>query len=281
LPASEVRLLIVDDDPNFRSGLQRALSKMTGWAIESVDTSRAAIERWRQSDFDVLLIDKKLKGESGVDLIDEVRRSDPYVGVVMITGYGSIDNAMEVLHLGVDRYVEKPVEDFEELVRALRTLIEKSRHRRASADGIVIPSNSVPAPRITDPDADYAVMIVSPLSSEREWIARQLDSTFRLRQASSSAEAMGIIEKSPQDIVLVDTAVRYPDVFEFVQQINETVVGTDIVVISSVLSMEEIKRFIDLDVAALMEKPLSEELFRQKIDHVLAKSSRDTAARVL
>ncbi len=277
---SEERLLIVDDDPNFRSGFERALSRLTGWTIESVDTSRAAIDRWRRNDFDVLLIDKNLKGESGVDLVDEIRKSDPFVAIVMITGYGSIENAKEMLHLGVDRYVEKPVEDFNELVRALRILIEKSRHRRASADGGVIPSNSLPAPRMIDPEAEYSVMIVSPLSSEREWIARQFDPAFRLRQASSSAEAMGIIEKSPQDIVVVDTAVRQPDVFDFVQQINETVVGTDIVVISHILSMEEIKRFIDLDVAALMEKPLSEELFRQKIERLLAKNSHDTMARV-
>ena len=279
MPAAQERLLIVDDDPNFRSGLERALSKLTGWTIESVETPGAALDRWQNADFDVLIVDKNLKGASGVDLVNEIRKSDPDVGIVMITGYGSLENAMDMLHLGVDRYVEKPVDDFSDLVRALRELIERTRHRRASVDRLVVPRISVSAPHTTDANAEYAVMIVSPQGDEREWIARQLGPGPRVCHAGSSAEALILIGKSPQDIVFVDTAVRDPDVVDFVRIINETVIGTDIVVISHVLSMEEIKLFIELGIAALMEKPLSETAFRQKIARVLPKGSRDTVSR--
>ncbi len=266
--------MIVDDDPYFRTALERTLSRQNDWTVESVETSREAIERWRAGEYDVLLVDKNLKGESGVTLVDEIRKQDPFVGIVMITGYGSLENAKEMLHIGIDGYVEKPIEDFAELALSLRVVIDRSRRRRKAAEKLVLFRGSRPAPRMNDREENRSLMIVSPTSGERAWIARQFDETYRICYAGSSAEAVKVIQQSPQDIVLVDAAVRKPDVFEFVRLIGKRDEGTDIVIVSHVLSMEEIKRFIELKVTALIERPLSEEVFRKKIAHVLSKGAQ-------
>lgn len=63
--------------------------------------------------------------------------------------------------------------------------------------------------------------------------------------------------------------VHEPDVFEFIEQLNETVVGLNVAVISHKLTMEDVKRFIELEVAALFSKPLKEEEFRKLMNPLL------------
>ncbi len=267
------RLLIVCDETAFRAGLQRGLGETIGWDVESVETSGQAFDRWSGVELDLLLIDESLQGERGVDLVQLIRARDPQVGVVLITRDPSIENAIEMHHLEIDGYIEKPIDDMAETVRCVREIVEKVKARRDAAEGEMVPRVSLPVPGSSDPGVQYSIMLVSPLRSEREWMARQIDEPSRIRQASTTTQALQIIEKTPQDIVVVDATVNDPDVFEFIRCINETVIGTEIVVTAHRLCVKDVKRYIALDVAALVEKPPAGDEFRQKISRLLLKQS--------
>jgi DNA-binding NtrC family response regulator len=259
----------VDDEPVIHALLQKGLQKYSDCNVTSVDSFEQGLRVFIDGSFDLLLIDRNLRGQSGVDLVRQIRQIDPLVGVAMITGEGSLENAIEMLHLDVDRYIEKPFGDMKELAAVCGEIIEKARVRRGQGEPLVARRDSIPAPRTLDPKAEHLVLVVSPLKSEREWIGSRLEDRCRIRQAPSSGEAIASIEQSPPDIVIVDMNVHEPDVFQFIEHLNETVVGLNVAVISHKLAMEDVKRFIELDVAALFRKPLKEDEFRKLMGPLL------------
>src|SRR5262249_15574177 len=102
-----MRILIVDDELNIRKTLRVALESMRHQVEEAVVIADAvkAIERQR---FDLALVDLRLGGDSGLDLLQEVTRRAPRTAVVIITAHGTIDTAVEAMRLGAFDYLPKP-----------------------------------------------------------------------------------------------------------------------------------------------------------------------------
>jgi NtrC-family two-component system response regulator AlgB len=102
-----MRILIVDDEPNIRRTLRVALESMRYSVEEAVGTADAvrAIERSR---FDVALVDLRLAGESGLDLLETCLRLAPQTAVVIVTAHGTIDNAVDAMRRGAFDYLTKP-----------------------------------------------------------------------------------------------------------------------------------------------------------------------------
>jgi len=100
-------LLIVEDEETIRWAL-RELFMQDGWQVESAETGDDAIETLRQRRFDYMITDLKMPGASGIDVVREGRRRAPDMGVAVLTGYASLETAIESLRLGVWDYVTKP-----------------------------------------------------------------------------------------------------------------------------------------------------------------------------
>ncbi len=113
------KILIVDDEPIMRESLAGWLER-DGHEVEKTASGEEALERLKDTRFDILLVDIKMEGMSGLDVLKQVRESDPDVQIVMITAYGSIATAIEAIKNGAYDYLLKPFEPAE-----LGILIEK------------------------------------------------------------------------------------------------------------------------------------------------------------
>jgi NtrC-family two-component system response regulator AlgB len=102
-----MQILIVDDEPNIRKTLRVALESMRHRVEEAMGIADAlkGIERQR---FDVALVDLRLGGDSGLDLLPEILRRTPRTAVVIVTAHGTIDTAVEAMRLGAFDYLPKP-----------------------------------------------------------------------------------------------------------------------------------------------------------------------------
>jgi len=109
------RLLIVEDDARFAETLAVEL-RDRGYEVECVENLEELLEV--QGDFDFAVVDLRLRRDSGLDAIVELRRSRPGARIVVLTGYGSIATAVQATKLGASQYLTKPV-DIDELERAL------------------------------------------------------------------------------------------------------------------------------------------------------------------
>jgi two-component system response regulator RegA len=108
--------LIVDDDDVFRETLCRAF-RLRDWdAYEAGDAERA-LAAVREFGPDLAVVDLRLAGESGLDIVRAIRGLDATISIIMLTGYGSIATALEAVKCGADDYLTKPV-DVDQVIAA-------------------------------------------------------------------------------------------------------------------------------------------------------------------
>jgi two-component system response regulator RegA len=103
------RILIVDDDATFRTRLGRALSERQ-FEVHLADGADAALRIARAETLDSAVVDLRMDGPSGLELLKSLKRIQPELRVVILTGYGSIATAVEAMRLGATNYVSKPAD---------------------------------------------------------------------------------------------------------------------------------------------------------------------------
>ncbi|MGD8969447.1 MAG: PAS domain S-box protein, partial [Anaerolineae bacterium] len=119
------RILLVDDDESTRQMLTLILGKR-GYEIETAATGEDALARVRERAFNLVFLDVRLPDMDGVDLIAPLREIRPLMTVVVVTGYASVDTAVQALNEGASGYITKPV-DIDELLATVREALEKQR----------------------------------------------------------------------------------------------------------------------------------------------------------
>lgn len=122
------RILAVDDSPSMLEVLQRNLSA-EGYQVFTAPGVSEAIEVLEGTQVDLLITDMKMPKVSGLDLVRHVRENFKDTEVMMITGYPSIEGAVQAVKIGAEEYLPVPFTD-EELVSAVRRALNKLRRRR-------------------------------------------------------------------------------------------------------------------------------------------------------
>jgi two-component system response regulator FlrC len=100
-------ILVVDDDPQMRAALKEALERMGHHTVLSED-GRDAISKLNRSPFAMVITDMKMPKMDGLSLLKEVRRKVGKIPFLVITGYGTVDNAVEAMKEGASEYLIKP-----------------------------------------------------------------------------------------------------------------------------------------------------------------------------
>ncbi|MBF0117615.1 MAG: sigma-54-dependent Fis family transcriptional regulator [Desulfobacterales bacterium] len=121
------KILIVDDELIMRESLAGWLER-DGHSVKTASSGEEALQLFKQSRFDILLVDIKMEGMSGLELLSFVREMDTDTAIVMITAYGSITSAIEAMKKGAFDYLLKPFDPNE-----LGVLIEKIIDNQAQA----------------------------------------------------------------------------------------------------------------------------------------------------
>ena len=118
-------VLVVDDDESIRKTLSRTLEK-EGYLVEAVENGKQAIEASKKWFFNVALIDIRLPDMEGTELLDRLKKTEPRMVKMIITGYPSLDNAIEAVNKGADGYIMKPF-DAGKLLTIIRKHLKKQR----------------------------------------------------------------------------------------------------------------------------------------------------------
>jgi two-component system response regulator AtoC len=121
-------ILIADDDAAMRNYLSRFLSTI-GYQTESVDSGESAIARLRQTPApDLVLLDMLMPGTDGIDVLTHMKKVNPGIPVVVLSGVGHVRTVVDAIKLGAADYLSKPFED-EELELTIRNILERLQLR--------------------------------------------------------------------------------------------------------------------------------------------------------
>jgi len=184
-PAGAV--LIIDDEAEIRESLQTLL-ELEGYEVEAAATGEEGIAHIEERPFDLVLLDLALPDRNGMDVLRDIRVHDPHLSVIMITAYGTVDNAVKSMQFGATNFIQKPW-DNEKLLADVRVAVARRRaeeeniqlkralKRRYNFENIV--GKSEPMLRIFDLVAQVApsrstVMLQGESGTGKELIAKAI-----------------------------------------------------------------------------------------------------------
>ncbi len=161
-------ILIVDDDDVLRLRLEKSLSRR-GLTVYMANSFESAVQQAQQHRPELAVLDLKMPGRSGLELLKELKELVPDTKVVILTGYGSITNAVEAVKLGAVNYVTKPA-DADDVLTAFGA--------SAELDG----EPEFPPPSLASAQWEHIQRVLSDCGGNISEAARRLDIPRRTLQ---------------------------------------------------------------------------------------------------
>ena len=163
-PSEDLPLvLVVDDDEVFRNRLCRALAERK-WEAEAAPSCEEALQFARERSPDLVLVDLRMPGKSGLDAVQELRAIDSSITIIVLTGYGSIPTAISAMKKGADHYLSKPA-DADQILAVYETL------RSAAADAVEVPDT---VPTLARVEWEHMQRVIEDCSGNISLAARLL-----------------------------------------------------------------------------------------------------------
>jgi DNA-binding NtrC family response regulator len=190
--SSPVKVLVVDDEAGMRKSLAIMLRR-DGYAVTEAAGGKEALEQLGREVFDLVVADLNMEDLSGLEVLRHIRQSSPDLEVILMTGYGTIEAAVEAMKLGAFDFITKPFQSEEILLRA-RNAVDKRQLRREvhrlraevqNASGLErIVGVSEPIRRLLASvprvgQTDSTVLITGESGTGKELIARAIHATSR------------------------------------------------------------------------------------------------------
>ncbi|HEX9121407.1 MAG TPA: sigma-54 dependent transcriptional regulator [Terriglobales bacterium] len=129
--AAQGAILIVDDEASIRESLQTLL-ELEGFAVQTAASGEEGLGKMAEQPMDLVLLDFALPDRNGLEILRDIRDRDPELGVIMITAYGTVENAVAAMQAGATNFIQKPW-DNEKLVADVRAVVGR---RRAEEENI-------------------------------------------------------------------------------------------------------------------------------------------------
>lgn len=131
---ADFNVLLVDDEKDYIDTLLKRLSKRN-LNIKGVENGEKALDWLKNNPVDVVLLDVRMAGMDGIQVLKKIKESYPLIEVIMLSGHASVDVAIEGMELGAFDYLMKPV-DFDELLYKLQDANKKKRIQEEKIKGI-------------------------------------------------------------------------------------------------------------------------------------------------
>jgi DNA-binding NtrC family response regulator len=128
----KAKLLVVDDETNIREGLQKALS-LDGYEVEVAQDGQEALDKIDEGDIDLVITDLRMPRVSGEELMKDALSRYPYIPVIILTGHGTIENAVEAMRNGAYDFITKPL-NIDKLSLIVNRALENSSLKRQNRE---------------------------------------------------------------------------------------------------------------------------------------------------
>jgi signal transduction histidine kinase/DNA-binding response OmpR family regulator len=280
------RVLVVDDEPVILRVLGEFLAQQNILA-DSVASAEEALQRMKLREYAVLLTDKNLPGMDGIELLKKSKENWPQTEVVVITGYASVESALDAIAAGAFDYIPKPFpslsyvsqktrgglarHDFEVRITAMVDFLKGTFKDMLQSLGQENQADWVRRLRdaLVDTDRDQSahIVVVGPAS-----LANRVEATgYRVTQA----EAIQTVAGQQVNVVIYAESDKGPDGGEAVQQIHAINPNAGVFVIAKEGDLNRIVSAIGIGVGDYLVRPLEgRELFAPRLKRLVERQKR-------
>jgi len=124
----QARILVIDDEESIRKSLAAVLEEK-GYLVDTAENGKEAIEKSKTRPYNLALVDIRLPDMDGVQLLTAIKETIPKTIKIIITGYPSLENAIEAVNKGADAYIIKPF-DMNKLLDMIKEHLKKQQEAR-------------------------------------------------------------------------------------------------------------------------------------------------------
>ncbi|MBF0387239.1 MAG: response regulator [Candidatus Omnitrophica bacterium] len=163
MPAeNNVKILVVDDEEILRERLKRLL-ELDDYEVNTAESGPKGLEEFARFGPDIVLLDIKMPGMDGIEVLDRLKQLPHQAEVFMLTGHGGLETAIEALRKGAFDYMTKPI-DYDELEINLKRALEKKalRLKLATAGELVLAAGREVLPALAAMNAGLEVCLARP-----------------------------------------------------------------------------------------------------------------------
>lgn len=121
--SNKIQMLVVDDEIDFLDTIALRL-QLRGFEVSKAPNGSTALELAQKQKFDIALLDLKMPGMDGMEVLEKLKENHNYLEVIILTAHGSVQSAFETSKLGACEFVTKPY-DFEDLIIKIRQAYER------------------------------------------------------------------------------------------------------------------------------------------------------------
>jgi signal transduction histidine kinase len=254
MDAVKAHILVVDDEMGPRESLKMILHPY--YNVHTAERGAQAVEMLKQIPVDLVTVDLKMPGFSGINVLEKVKQYDPDIEAIIITGYGSLDTAIEGLRLGAFDYISKPF-DVNHILALVRRGLDrrtaKARLRQVKSDFLSNVSHELRTPLSVVVGFVYLLLnqVIGKLSEEQqkvlETVYRNSEELLELidnvlwMTSLNAGETNATIEKFDARDVVNETAKRYEKTIRDKSlKLNVQLPDSDISIISDRAKVERI-----------------------------------------
>ncbi|MBU0988540.1 MAG: response regulator [Proteobacteria bacterium] len=271
------RILIVDDEPAICESLARWLER-DGHDVEKVLSGAEALERLNASRFDILLVDVKMEGISGLDVLSAVKANYPDVAVVMITAYVCVPTAIEAMKGKACDYLLKPFDP-----KDLSLLIEKILQDRARDKKHCFPDGSDTAASTLPAGAkatgkhkqNMKMMLVDDEERFLFGITKLLAKKgYDVITKTSGAEAIETLKRKTVHVVVLDVRMPGMDGIETLIEIKRLFPMIEVIMLTGHATVESAVDGLKFGASDFLMKPIDIDELLQKAEEAFEKRQR-------
>jgi signal transduction histidine kinase len=132
MPSQNAKILVIEDEAQVRQSYDDML-KFFGYEVESVPNGREGMSRITKKDYDIVVTDLNMPEMNGIDVLKYIKKKKPYIEVIVITGYATLENAIEAMKVGAYDYFAKPI-DLEHVRIVLSKCVKQIQSRRENEE---------------------------------------------------------------------------------------------------------------------------------------------------
>jgi len=296
------RILIVDDELVFRESLTGWLER-DGYEVEMAAGSKEALKRLKDSRFDILIVDVKLKEISGVEILKQVKANHPNATVIMMTAYGSIDTAIKAMKNKAYDYLLKPFDPIDLSLMIKKIFKEKenaSKHRlpeervkdQTGNKRKIAPSKSVPVIFDNFPNGNqmlYTVSLTQKKSTDLEKeklkimlvddekrfilpLKKRLSKRgYDITTANNGMDALRKLKQTSVQVVFLDVMMPFMDGIETLIEIKNHYPNLEVIMLTGQASLEDAVKCLKYGAADYLMKPTDIEEIIQKAEDAFKK----------
>lgn len=279
------KILIIDREPDIRKILESLLRK-EGYQSRSASNAKEAIETFKSEPLDLVMMDIRIPGTDGIELMKQLKKIDSDIEIIVLTGAVSVDNAVKALRgkLAFD-FLTKPLKNKNELLLTIREALNKSRlnKKRKASEKELKKSYMRMETRIRELDGELRktagnrilgkkILIVDDDLNIQKLLTKMLSLyQYPAEAASDGFEAgLKVMEFKP-DLIILDLFMPRMSGFEMCKRIkkNSATSHIKILIITGYDTQENKNRIMEAGADDYLAKPLKKEIFLKKVEKLL------------